>query len=208
MVDRRWRALQRALINVPTQDAPRLLDVGCGSGADLQRIGDFWANRKPVLYGIDMLPQRIHLARVALPEAKLVVGSADKLPFPEKFFDVVLVSTLFSSILNRNLAESIARELMRVARPGGTVIVYDVRLPNLTNPNTRSVSQRSLRRLFPNTSLSTESLTLLPPLARRLGSRAPKLYGPMERVPFLRSHNLALIRIGCPEVGSLAESIQ
>jgi hypothetical protein len=41
--------------------------------------------------------------------------------------------------------------------------------------------------------VSARSLTLLPPLARRLGPVAPKLYPPLHAVPVLRSHYLAIV---------------
>ncbi len=192
--DLRAAALRRVLAGIGLPDGARILDVGCGSGGDLRRLAADLSHLRPVLIGIDLLPDRIEQARRAVPEAAVQVGGAESLPYPDRVFDLVLTSTLFSSILDERLAGQVAAEMTRVLAADGVIICYDVRYPNPWNPHTRAVTAGRLRRLFPGADLRLRPVTLLPPLARRVGGAAPWLYRPLHTVPALRSHYLAQIR--------------
>lgn len=189
----RWTALRRALEGLPAVDRPAVLDVGCGAGDDLHRIGRLWAGRGVRLHGIDVLADRIEQARARVPDAELLVGSAHQLPFPDGCFEVVLAGTLFSSILDPAVRRTVAKEVLRVLAPGGTVLSYDLRLPNPANRHTRPISRGELGRLFPGCRVEARSLTVLPPLARRLGVAVPFAYPALHRLRFLRSHNLVTV---------------
>jgi hypothetical protein len=47
--------------------------------------------------------------------------------------------------------------------------------------------------LFPGSAIREQPITLLPPLARRLGATTPVLYEMLHTVPWLRSHLLTVI---------------
>ncbi len=122
------------------------------------------------------------------------VADARRLPFTDASVCAVVFSSVLSSILDPANRVRVAAEALRVLRPGGVVLSYDARLPNPMNSNVRAIGRRELTRLFPGCSVQADALTLLPPLARRLGSATDALYGPLLRVPFLRTHLLAAIR--------------
>ncbi len=190
----RAAALRQVLAGIGLPDGARILDVGCGSGGDLRRLAADLSHLRPALVGIDLLPDRIEQARRAVPEAAVQVGGAERLPYPDRVFDLVLTSTLFSSILDERLASEVAAEMARVLAAGGVIVCYDVRYPNPWNPHTRAVTAGRLRRLFPGADLRLRPVTLLPPLARRVSGVAPWLYRPLHAAPALRSHYLAQIR--------------
>ena len=201
----RWETLRQVLRRLDLGEGTRILDVGCGSGGDLQRIAVDFSHLRPSLHGIDLLPDRIERARQVLPpEAALRVGRAEALPYPDRQFDVVLASTVFSSILDDGLAREMAREMARVTGDDGVILCYDVRYPNPWNPHTRAVRSRELQCWFPGASVRLISLTLLPPLARRLGAFTPAAHRPLHGVPLLRSHYLAEIRPARPTASQLA----
>jgi hypothetical protein len=56
----------------------------------------------------------------------------------------------------------------------------------------RAITRSELERLFPWAELNAETMTLLPPLARRLGSSTSTLYEPLLAVRPLRTHLLAV----------------
>ena len=125
------RAMVR-LLNDLAVDLERLeiLDVGCGTGSQLRFLGSLGA-RAQALHGVDLMPGRIERAREAGPAGlDLRVGSADQLPWPDASFDLVSQFTVFSSILDAGLRGRVAREMVRVLRPGGHVLWYDVRRGN------------------------------------------------------------------------------
>jgi|SRR5882724_10222142 len=170
----------------------RVLDVGCGAGGRLAAFEGLGA-RPEHLFGVDLIPARIHAARQNHPQLNFEVVNAETLPFADGGFDLVAVFTVFTSILNRQMAANVSREIGRVLASGGGVIWYDFRLSNPWNRHVRGVSRRQIQKLFPGFQMNLTTISLLPPLARRLGRLTRRLYPPLARVPFLRSHHLGIL---------------
>jgi SAM-dependent methyltransferase len=173
--------------------AASMLDVGCGNGGLLATVAQRWPDVR--LAGLDLQPERIAEARLNAPDAQLVVGSADALPFGDDAFDVVTAITLMSS-LPTEMERDAAREIARVTRPGGWLVWFDLRYDNPRNPAVHGIGARRLAVLFPGWPQELRSSTVLPPLARRLGRSTPVLYPMLELVPPLRSHLIGRLR--CP----------
>ena len=76
-------------------------------------------------------------------------------------------------------------------RPGGLLLVSDFRV-NPRNPRGRPLRIGELRGLFAPRPVEVEQVTLAPPIVRALGGRRG-LCGPLERLPFLRTHLLAAV---------------
>ena len=170
----------------------RLLDVGAGAG----QILEFFAGlgfSPGNLYGIDLVPERVVAAKVRLPQFRIEEGNAENLPFADRFFDFLVAFTLFSSILDPRMAGNVAAECARVLRPGGALIWYDFRYHSPGNPNVRGVALQKIHALFPGFSGRLRTVTVLPPLARRLGRWTSSIYPLLARVPFLRTHYLGFL---------------
>jgi glycosyltransferase involved in cell wall biosynthesis/ubiquinone/menaquinone biosynthesis C-methylase UbiE len=170
----------------------KVLDVGCGTGAILRRFEE-WGAKPENLVGIDLIPERIKKAQELYPHMRFILGDAAEMDFPNSSFDLVVVSTVFSSILNNHVAHTIAGRIWHVLRPGGAVLWYDFRYNNPKNPNVRGITRREIRKLFPHAVTHLRRVTLLPPLARRLGRLAPWLYPALAQIPFLCTHWLGLL---------------
>ena len=171
----------------------RILDVGCGSGATLRWLAQCGAQRNH-LCGLDLRVDQIALARANSPGTHFVCGDARQLSFPDHYFDVVICNNLFGSILDQGIADSVATEVRRVVKPRGLIVWCDSRYRNPRNRNVRGYSAREIQRCFPGCRIELRSITVLPPLARRLGRFTPMLYPMLARIPLLRVRYLGTIR--------------
>lgn len=178
---------------VKDMEALRLLEVGCGSGGNLLELLRLGCAPRH-LAGIELLPERYVQARDVLPAGvRLQQGDALLADMPYASQDVVLVSTVFSSVLDSGLQQRLADTLWRWVRPGGAVLWYDFTYNNPHNPDVRGVSLRRVRALFPQGRITARRVTLAPPLARALVRVHPGLYGLFNSVPWLRTHILCYI---------------
>jgi len=172
--------------------ARRILDVGCGTGTVLGTFKD-WGAKPQNLFGVDLLPERIRRAQERFPEFTFQPANAESLPFADGAFDLVALFTVFTSILDPNMATNVAREIARVLRRGAAILWYDFRFNNPFNRHVRGMTIKSISELFPDFDLRLKPITFLPPLARRMGPMTDFLYPPLARVPFLRTHYLGLL---------------
>ena len=189
-----WQKRQRALLKLlgtrPGQPADwHAAEVGCGAGGnllDLLRLGLQPAH----LTGIELLPERLAAARAALPErVRLLAGDASTADVAPASQDLVLQSTVFSSVLDDALQQRLAEAMWRWLKPGGAIVWYDFTVNNPRNPDVRGVPMARVRALFPQGRFTARRVTLAPPLARAW----PAAYGLLNLVPWLRTHRLVLI---------------
>jgi SAM-dependent methyltransferase len=195
MVQERQRAMLRLFARLGWTDLSqrRLLEVGCGSGGnllELLRVGFDPAR----LQGVELLPERAARAREVLPASLTVhAGDALALDIAPGAFDVVFVSTVFSSLLDDAFQQRLADAMWRWLAPGGGVLWYDFTVDNPRNRDVRGVPLARVRSLFPQGRVQARRVTLAPPIARRVVSVHPSLYTVFNAVPLLRTHVLAWI---------------
>lgn len=170
-----------------------ILEVGCGTGGEMAQLVAQGADPMR-LTGIDLRADAIEEARLRVPEARLDVGDASRLPYPDRAFDLVYQATALSSMPARGMRGEVTSEMLRVARPGGVIVSYDFAW-NPTNRETVGIGPRELRRLFPGLPLEIHRVTLAPPIARALGDRSVRLLRIAAHVAPLRSHRLAIVDV-------------
>jgi SAM-dependent methyltransferase len=196
MLQERQRALLRGFVERGLTDLPtlQLTEVGCGSGGnllELLRLG--FAPEH--LRGLELLPERHAQARRVLPAAtSLWLGDALQAPVPDGSQDLVLQSTVFSSLLDDGFQRHLAEAMWRWLKPGGHVLWYDFTFDNPRNRDVRGVPLARIRALFPHGAVQARRVTLAPPLARALCRIHPGLYPAFNTMPWLRTHVLAWIR--------------
>ena len=139
---------------VDSLEEKRILEIGCGTGYWLRALLQ-WGSDAENIFGIDLLPGRIELARKICPQGvRLECGSAAKLSFPDASFDLVLQSTVFSSILDPEMKQRAAAEMLRVTKPDGFVLL--VRLSR-EQPEQSECSRNPQKRDFPALSRLSDS---------------------------------------------------
>jgi ubiquinone/menaquinone biosynthesis C-methylase UbiE len=174
----------------------KILEVGCGTGYWLREFIK-WGALPENVTGIDLLADRVSKARRLCPPAvRLQCASAAQLPFANERFDLVLQSTVFTSILDPDLKRRVAAEMMRVVKPEGVILWYDYYVNNPWNSDVRGVKRREIARLFPRCRIELERITLLPPLARFLAPYSYLSCYLLEKLPPLCTHYLGVIRKG------------
>jgi SAM-dependent methyltransferase len=94
----------------------KLLDAGCGAGL----VGLLASLRGAHVTGLDASSELLAVARQRLPAADLREGDLEALPFADRSFDAV---TAVNSVFYAADIAIALRELARVVRPGGRVVV-------------------------------------------------------------------------------------
>ncbi|MCL6516682.1 methyltransferase domain-containing protein [Alicyclobacillus sp.] len=118
------RAIQRTLIHwMGVRDTQHLLDVGCAAGWFAMQVSP----RCGWVTGIDISPEMVRRAELNAEDYRLdnvsfVVGDARDMPLPDAGFDWVTCIDLLHLIEE---PERALREMLRVCRPGGQVILVN-----------------------------------------------------------------------------------
>lgn len=99
------------------QTGDRLLEVGCGGGLLLRDALATGASAT----GVDHSEEMVSLARERAPDAEVVRGSAEQLPFPTATFTAVAMSIVFCFLADPQAALCEAR---RVLAPRGQIAIY------------------------------------------------------------------------------------
>jgi ubiquinone/menaquinone biosynthesis C-methylase UbiE len=174
----------------------RLLEVGCGSGNWLEVLERLGA-RRDGLAGIDLDSDRAGACAARFPGASgadIRSGDASRLPWDSGSFDLVLQSTVFSSILELEMRRTVAAEMLRVLAPEGAILWYDFFVDNPANPNVRGVRRREIEALFPGCRVDLRRATLAPPLARKIVPVSWTLGTVLESLRVFDTHYLGMIR--------------
>ena len=192
--ERAMMAMLRQLLAGRSLQSLRILEIGCGSGRNLIDFVN-WGARPEHCTGNELLADRVAAARKnMLPDMTILQGDASALEFPDGSFDIILQSTVFSSILDEDLRRAVAANMWRMLAPVGGFFWYDFTVDNPRNRDVTGISQGQIRALFPQARYDARKVTLAPPLARRVVRLAPGLYPILNALPFLRTHVMALLR--------------
>jgi SAM-dependent methyltransferase len=110
--ERRLRMVERwSKLNGAT-----ILEVGCGLGTYSRQ---FRQRFTPNVEAIEIEPERVAIARKDTPHA--LVAVAEHLPYPANRFDLVFSNEVIEHVQDDRAA---AIEMVRVARPGGRIILF------------------------------------------------------------------------------------
>jgi len=170
----------------------KILDLGCGSGAILRDFLKYGASPENC-FGIDLLPGAIEKAKKLSPNISFHCENAEKLPFENNFFDLVLAFTVFSSILDANMKENIAAEMVRVLKDNGMILWFDYHIDNPWNHDVKGIKKGEIRHLFSGCSIYLYRIILAPPISRRIAPYSWLLCYFLESLRIFNTHYLGVI---------------
>jgi SAM-dependent methyltransferase len=113
--------LRTLLEEIPDRSQKTVLEIGCGSGGNLQLLFGEFRRR----LGLDRDPNALRLARAKLrPGGERVAGDANDLKLPDRSFDcVALVDVLYHRAIRD--VDEVVRRASAVLRPGGFLLITD-----------------------------------------------------------------------------------
>lgn len=174
----------------------RILDIGCGVG---QYLKEFLKYSKDV-YGIDVEEEHLKKALKICPNVQK--ARAEKLPYPDNFFHIILMHEVIEHFDSDRKA---IEEAIRVLKPGGSIVIFapnkwyffethgfylrgkyiyrlipiihwlPERLRKKFCPHTRVYTQRKIRKLFKNLPVSFKVWKYVYPGFDKITSKRPTL---------------------------------
>ena len=118
--DRRWR--KRVIAAVAPQPGERVLDLAAGTGTSSQPFADAGATVVPCDFSLGML----QVGKESKPHLPFTAGDGTRLPFADGVFDAVTISFALRNVHDTDAA---LREMRRVVRPGGRLVICEFSHP-------------------------------------------------------------------------------
>jgi ubiquinone/menaquinone biosynthesis C-methylase UbiE len=115
---------EKLIANSKISEGQRVLDIGCGTGTLLQMIRQTEPNTE--LVGLDGDPKILQIAKEKTKNLNIRFDQAMayELPYPDASYDRVLSSLVFHHLSTTNKQRAF-REILRVLRPGGLMVIAD-----------------------------------------------------------------------------------
>ncbi|ROS76706.1 demethylmenaquinone methyltransferase [Cellulomonas sp. PhB143] len=114
--DRRWRRL--TVDAVAAMPGERVLDLAAGTGTSSEPFAADAVEVVPCDFSVGMLAE----GKARRPDLPFVAGDATALPFADASFDAVTISFGLRNVVDTDAA---LREMLRVVRPGGRVVICE-----------------------------------------------------------------------------------
>jgi demethylmenaquinone methyltransferase/2-methoxy-6-polyprenyl-1,4-benzoquinol methylase len=136
--DRRWR--KAVLDAVEARQGEKVLDLAAGTGTSSEPFVARGAYVVPCDFSLGMLA----VGKRSRPGLPFTAGDATRLPFADGSFDAVTISFGLRNIVDPGAG---LREMLRVTRPGGRLVVCEFSHPS--NPAFRTVYLEYLMKALP-----------------------------------------------------------
>jgi len=146
-IDRRWRTRAVSRLAIPPQG--RVLDVATGTGDVALEIAER-TDPSVRIVGLDLTPGMLVVGQQKVAATRhrdritLVSGPCEAIPLPDTCFDGVTIAFGIRNVVDR---EAGLREMFRVLKPGGRLVVLEFSTPG--NPVFRAIYHFYFHRVLP-----------------------------------------------------------
>jgi 2-polyprenyl-3-methyl-5-hydroxy-6-metoxy-1,4-benzoquinol methylase len=114
--EKRLNVVYKKILNPISAKGKKFLDIGCGLGFFSSRAGKLGAK----VYGIDIGGNLVKISKSRYPKGKFSVASAERLPFKDDSFDMILCTEVIEHVNNQ---KKVINEIFRVLKQGGHLII-------------------------------------------------------------------------------------
>lgn len=114
------RYLNQIVLNTFLIKEGRIMDVGCATGQFLNLL-----NSKIKKYGIDFCPDFIYYANKHYRGIKFIISSAEKIPYPDKFFTGLVFKGTLHHLKGQGILKNSLQETDRLLKKGGKIYIHD-----------------------------------------------------------------------------------
>ncbi len=145
--DKGWR--KKVAKHLPEKDQIKVLDLACGTADQIICLMEN-SHQIDEIYGVDPAKKMLEIGANKLKDkfykgqVKFSHGSAEKIPFEDNSFDVVTISF---GIRNVEFLSEGFKEIRRVLKPGGRLLVLEFSLPE--HPLIKKAHLFYLRKVLP-----------------------------------------------------------
>lgn len=116
-----WRAAVREALRITP--GMKVLDIAAGTGTSSVSYAEAGADVVALDFSIGM----VTVGKERQPQMEFIAGDATALPFDDNIFDAVTISYGLRNVNDPDLA---MREMLRVVRPGGTLVICEFSTPS------------------------------------------------------------------------------
>jgi ubiquinone/menaquinone biosynthesis C-methylase UbiE len=129
---------------------------------------------------MDLIPKNIDVAQRRFPGCHFTAGDAASTPYADNFFDLALELGVFLQQPDEDVS-GIAREMVRILKPGGYILLVDWRYGHPRRKHYR-LSAKRIAQLFPRLQrITAVAGALVPPVGRALSAYASGLYFAVQK---------------------------
>jgi SAM-dependent methyltransferase len=173
----------------------KVLIVGCGYGSELLLLLRYGFDIHNI-FCVDILSERINYINSLF----LGIGGAkaeefNTNTFPGVTFDLILCSTVLSSISSQEKRLELLNIFNTVSAKRSVIAIYDLIYRNPSNKDVTPINRKLIIKSFKNVSIITKKVTILPALSRKIFHKNTHIFNILQFFSIIKTHKFYFVFI-------------